>query len=179
MAIGLIAGVLAGCGGSGDPPPAPGRTVSGDTETGMKLTVQTFFDPAKDPELKRVDEWRAAHDYPPVDFHRVTADNTDGQIADSRRPVTFAKDVTALGLGQSVEARQGCDAMDFEWVPTSQDETARWNELKRIVCAGGGEQAGAIAPGESDVYYLVTDRGFGERGLRTMKVFGPRDMELK
>ena len=28
----------------------PGKTVSGETETGMKMKVETFFDPADDPQ---------------------------------------------------------------------------------------------------------------------------------
>src|SRR3712207_6759552 len=80
-AIPLIAGARAGGGGSDDerPEPLPGKTVTGETETGMKLKVETFFDPAEDPALKKFADWRAENGYPAVDFHRVTADNSAGQ----------------------------------------------------------------------------------------------------
>jgi hypothetical protein len=177
--VGVLTGALAGCGGSDEPPPPPpGKTLVGETETGMKLTVQTFFSPEKDPALSELDEWRAAGGYPEVDYHRVTADNSQGSIPDSRRPLTFAPDAQSIGAGRSVEARFSCDAIEFEWLPKQADQTARWNDIKRKLCTGEGTQPGGIAPGSRAVYYLVTDRGFGERGIRTMKVFGPRDTEL-
>ena len=47
------------------------------------------------------------------------------------------------------------------------------------MCADGPPKPDGIAAGASQVYYLVTDRGFAERGMRRMRVFGPRDAELK
>ena len=113
------------------------------------------------------------------DFHRVTADNAAGPVADSGRTVRFASDATRLAAGQGIEARFSCDALEFEWLPTETADAAAWNALRRDVCAAGPPKPDGIAAGVSQTYYLVTDRGFAERGLRRMRVFGPRDAELK
>jgi hypothetical protein len=180
-AIPLIVCALTGCGDEGEekPKPVPGKTVSGETETGMKMKVETFLDPAKDPELKKLADWRAANRYPVVDFHRVTADNAAGSSPDSGRTIRFAPDANALATGKGIEARFTCDALQFEWVPLKESDTAKWSDLVKSVCADGPPKQDGIAPGARKVYYLLTDRGFGERGLRTMKVFGPRDAEFK
>jgi hypothetical protein len=180
-AIPLIACALAGCGGSDDerPSPIPGKTVAGETETGMKLKVETFFDPAKDPALKKFADWRAENRYPAVDFHRVTADNSAGQSADSGRTLRFARNANAIATGQSVEARFTCDALQFEWVPVKESDTPRWQELYKELCADGPPKQDGIAAGARKVYFVVTDRGFAERGIRQMRVYGPRDVEFK
>lgn len=183
MSVGVVlaASMVAGCGGSKDAAPEPvgGKTVSGETETGMRLTAETFIDPAKDPRLKRIDAWRAERGYRAVDFHRVTADNSGRPGADSGRTLRFAPDPARLAAGQGVEARYSCDALEFEWLPVEEAQTEAWNALRRAVCADGPPKPEGIAPGARQVYYLVTDRGFAERGLRRMRVFGPRDSELK
>ena len=177
----MLAAVITGCGGSKEaaPPPVPGKTVRGTTETGMRLTVQTFFEPAKDARLKRLDEWRAARGYRDVDFHRVTADNTGGPEPDSGRTIRFAPSAAQLAAGAGVEARFTCDALQFEWLPTDAGQNEDWRTLRRDVCADGPPKPQGIAAGETQVYYLVTDRGFAERGLRRLPVFGPRDAQLK
>ncbi len=179
--IPLIACALSGCGNSDDeqPDPVPGKTVSGETETGMKLKVETFFDPAKDPQLKKLAAWRAENRYPAVDFHRVTADNTAGETPDSGRTVRFAPDASGLATGKGIEARFSCDALQFEWIPLEDADSARWQELNTAICADGPPKQDGIAAGARKVYYLVTDRGFAERGIRRLQVFGPRDAELK
>jgi hypothetical protein len=175
-----VAGVLAGCGGSDEPPqPAPGKTLRGETETGMKLTAETFFVPSKDPQLKKIDDWRTANKFPAVDYHRVTADNSAGQTADSGRTLRFARAPERIPTGDVVEARFTCQVLEFEWLPPSEDKSQQWNDLRADVCADGPPKQDGIAPGSKQVYYLVTDRGFAERGLRSMRVFGPRDAELK
>ena len=180
-ASGLIAGVLVGCGGGSDekPTPVPGKTVSGETETGMKMKVDTFVDPAKDPQLKRIEAWRSAGHYPAVDYHRVTADNSAGSVADSGRTVRFALDQNNLSTGKLVETRFTCDALAFEWLPPREDETAAWNQLREDICADGPPKPDGIPAGSRKVYYLLTDRDFAARGIRAMKVFGPRDAEFK
>jgi hypothetical protein len=177
----LVAGVLVGCGGGSDDPPKPppGKTVSGQTESGMKLKVETFMDPAKDPELKKIEAWRAAGHYPAVDYHRVTADNSAGSVADSGRVLRFAADQNALSAGKAVDSRFTCDALAYEWLPPAQAQEAKWNALRKEICSDGPPKEGGIAPGSRKVYYLITDRDFAARGIRTMKVFGPRDAEFK
>jgi hypothetical protein len=181
VAIPLIACALAGCGGADDeaPAPIPGKSVAGETETGMKMRVETFVDPASDPQLKKFADWRASNRYPAADFHRVTADNSQGQVADSGRTVRFAASPEAVAAGKVVEARFSCDALQFEWVPVKQTDTQRWRDLTQELCADGPPKREGIAPGSREVYYLVTDRGFAERGIRRMRVFGPRDAEFK
>jgi hypothetical protein len=180
-AIPLIACALAGCGSSDEdkPGPAPGKTVAGETETGMKLKVETFVDPADDPLLKKLADWRASNRYAVADFHRVTADNTDGAGPDSGRTVRFAPSAQALATGKGVEARFSCDALEFEWLPVEESDTEAWRSLNDELCADGPPKQDGIAAGARKVYYLVTDRGFSERGLRSMKVFGPRDAEFE
>jgi len=66
-----VALVAAGCGGGGKDEkaaPAAGKVVRGETETGMKLRVQTFVAPSADPELSKLDKYRVEAGYPPVDF---------------------------------------------------------------------------------------------------------------
>lgn len=179
-AIPLIACALAGCGGSDEeePKPVPGKTVAGETETGMKLKVETFLDPAKDPELKKIADWQRENRYPAVDFHRITADNSGRQSPDSGRTIRFSANAEALTLGRAIEARFSCDALEFEWVPVDEADIQRWNDLRQDVCADGPPKQGGIAAGARQVYFLVTDRGFSERGIRRMRVFGPRDVEF-
>jgi hypothetical protein len=178
--IPLVAGVLAGCGDSKEQKVASaGKTVSGETETGMKMKVETFVDPAKDPKVKELEAWRAASGYPKADFHRVTADNSGQETPDAGRKVRFANDAAALNTGGGVEARFSCDVLSYEWVPVKPDQNARWAALRKEICADGPPKQDGIAPGQRKVYYLVTDRTFAERGLRNLKVFGPRDVEFK
>jgi hypothetical protein len=179
LAVPLVAGLLAGCGGSEDKPAPPqkGKVVRGETETGMKMTVDTFLPPAADPMLKKLDAYRAKGHYPAVDYHRVTADNTAGQVPDQGREVTFAKDAGAIAAGQGVETRFSCDLLRFEWVPLKGMEQAH-AELQDELCKNGPPKPNGIAPGQKQVYYVITDRGFGQRGIRSQKVFGPRSAEF-
>ena len=163
------------------PKPEPGKTVRGATETGMELKVETFVDPAKDPRLKRIDDVALAAGLPggglPPRHRRQRGrahgrQRTDGALrAPTRR---------GSPRGQGIEARFSCDALEFEWLPGRDRRTTdAWNALRRDVCGNGPPKPEGIAAGASQTYYLVTDRGFAERGLRRMRVFGPRDAELK
>jgi hypothetical protein len=179
LAIPLVAGLLGGCGGSDKPPapPAKGKVVRGETETGMKLTVDTFLPPADDPLLEKLDAYRSKGHYPAVDYHRITADNTAGQVADQGREVTFAKDANAIAAGQGVETRFTCDLLRFEWVPLKGMEQEH-AALQAELCKNGPPKPNGIEPGQKQVYYVITDRGFGQRGIRSQKVFGPRSAEF-
>jgi hypothetical protein len=176
-----LAGVLVACGGKSPDAPetARAKTVSGETETGMKLKVDTFVAPASDPTLKRIEAWRVEGHYPPVDYHRVTADNSAGAMADSGRTVRFARSANEIAAGKAVEARFSCDALEFEWLPATSAKNDAWNALRKDVCADGPPKPEGIAAGAKQVYFLITDRTFAERGIRSMKVFGPRDAEFK
>jgi hypothetical protein len=181
VSVPLVAVMLAGCGGDKDPPKvAAGKTVSGDSETGMKLKVETFVPVASDPELKSLDAYRAKGGYPAVDYHRVTADNTKGQLPDRIRGVTFAKSAGAIATGQGSDARFACDVLQYEWPPVEPKTTTQtFDGLMKKVCAIQPNKADTIAPGSRTVYYLVTDRAFGQRGIRAMNIFGPRSEQFK
>jgi hypothetical protein len=179
--IPLVAATLAGCGGDKEKPSVPaGKVVSGESDTGMKLKVETFVAPAADSTLKQLDGYRAAGGFPPVDYHRVTADNTNGSVADRLRDVTFAKDADAINTGKGVAARFACDALQYEWPPNGAEATkSTFDALNKTVCAIQPAKQDGVAPGARTVYFLVTDRGFGDRGARAMNIFGPRSVQFK
>ncbi len=171
---------LAGCGGASGTPTAPeGRTVHGVTETGMKLDVETFVRPKGDRDLAELDAYRAAAHYAAVDYHRVVADNTNGSRPDSGRVVTFAPDAQAIASGQGVPAQFSCDVLRFQWAPPTPALAGRYQALRRSLCADGPPKRDGIEPGRRDVYYLVTPRGFEQRGLNRLRVFGPESAELR
>jgi hypothetical protein len=177
--------VAAGCGGGDgakkDNAAQLGRTLRGETETGMKLTVQTFLAPSADPELAKLDKYRAAAGYQPVDFHRVIADNTHGAVADRGRELDFATSADAITRGQAIETRFICDVLQYEWQPKqgSVDEVATYRSLRSELCKNGPPKDNGIAPGQRQSYFLVTDKGFAERGIKQMRVFGPASTELR
>jgi hypothetical protein len=184
VAIALIAGSVAGCGGGDKGAAAPadkGKVLHGETETGMKLKVETFVDPASDPELKKLDAYRAAEHYAKVDYHRITADNTKGQMPDRDRTVTFAKSADAIAGGAGIEPRFACDVLRYEWLPAdgAANQAAAQEGLRKQLCAIAPDAPDGIAPGRRQVYYLITDRGFSERGVERLRVFGPRSAELR
>lgn len=173
---------LAGCGAAAARPPAKGKVLHGQTETGMRLEVDPFVSPRSDARLARLDAYRAAAHYPPVDYHRVVADNTRGAQPDSGRVVTFAPSQTAISAGQGLPARFSCDVLRYEWLPPAGASAATrraYAALRGGLCADGPPKPNGIAPGTRKVYFLVTDRGFEERGLRRMRVFGPESAELR
>lgn len=177
--VAALSAALVGCGGSAGAPAAGGRIVHGVTETGMKLEVDTFVSPRRDRELAELDAYRAAAHFPPVDYHRVVADNTRGSAPDSGRLVTFARDAQAIAAGQGVPAQFSCDVLRFEWAPPTRALAGRYARLRRSLCADGPPKRDGIAPGRRDVYYLITARGFEERRLRRLRVFGPESIELR
>jgi hypothetical protein len=179
--IPLVAVMLAGCGGDKDPPKeAAGKVVSGETESGMKLKVETFVSASSDPAIKSLDAYRAKSGYPAVDYHRVTADNTKGAVADRLRDVTFAKDTNAIATGKGTAARFACDALQYEWPPVKPATTQEtFTQLMGKICAIEPTKQDGVAAGQRAVYFLVTDRTFGQRGIRSMNVFGPRSEQLK
>jgi hypothetical protein len=174
----LVAGVVTGCGGAQARTDAveAGKVVKGETESGMKLKVESFIAPADDGLLKRLDAYRSAAGYPAVDYHRVTADA--GAMADRPRRVRFAADPDELSAGKGVDGRFGCDVLSLEWVPAGKASPATFEALRGSLCVPEPSDAEGIEPGAHVVYYLVTDRGFSERDLRAKRIFGPRDVEL-
>jgi hypothetical protein len=181
VAVALLA---AGCGGGDgkkDNAAPAGKTLRGETETGMKLKVDTFLAPSSDPELAKLDKYRAAAGYQAVDFHRITADNTKGSVPDRGRPIDFARSSDAIATGQAIETRFVCDVLQYEWLPKpgSADEAATYHALLRELCANGPPKQNGIPPGKRQAYFVITDRGFASRGIKTMRVFGPLSAELR
>ena len=182
-AVLVAALVAAGCGGgdgSKDNAAPAGKTLRGETETGMKLKVETFLAPSVDPELAKLDKYRAAAGYQAVDFHRITADNTKGSVADRGRSVDFARSADAIATGQAIETRFVCDVLQFEWLPkeSSADQMETYRSLQQELCSNGPPKTDGIGPGKSQAYFVITDRGFATRGIKTMRVFGPLSAEL-
>src|SRR4051794_14423110 len=167
--IPLVAAVLAGCGGDKESPKAAtdaaGKVVHGQTETGMKMTVATFVPPASDPNLKRLDAYRAAGGYPPVDYHKVTADNTAGTIPHRERDITFAKSENAIATGQGSPTAFACDALRYQWPPNAKATQAESNALSKVFCAVKPNAPDGVPAGAKKVYYLLSDRSFGQRGV--------------
>ncbi len=178
--IGLVAASITGCGGDKDAPKpaAAGKIVHGQTETGMKLTVATFVPPASDVALKRLDAYRTAGGYPAVDYHRVTADNTQGSGADRERNVTFARTQNDIATGQGSPTSFACDTLRYQWPPQGAATQETYSALVKTFCAVDDTKADDIPAGAKQVYYLVTDRLFGQRGIRSMNVYGPLSAEL-
>jgi hypothetical protein len=181
--IPLVAAVLAACGGgdkeASSAPEAAGKVVHGQTETGMKMTVATFVPPASDPDLKRLDAYRKAGGYPPVDYHRVTADNTKGSEPDRERDITFARSETDIATGKGAPTAFACDVLNYQWPPNAKATQAENTALNKVFCAVKPNAPGGVPPGSKKVYYLVTDRSFGSRGLRSMNVYGPLSAQFK
>jgi hypothetical protein len=181
VAVALLAAGCGGGDGNKDATAPVGKTLRGETETGMKLKVETFLAPSADPELAKLDKYRAAAGYQAVDFHRITADNTKGSVPDRGRPIDFARSADAIATGQAIETRFVCDVLQFEWLPKegSADQTATYRALLRELCSNGPPKPNGIAPGKRQAYFVITDRGFASRGIKTMKVFGPLSAELR
>ena len=71
-----------------------------------------------------------------MDYHRVTADNTKGAVADHLRVVTFAQDADAIATGKGDSTRFACDALQYEWPPQGAKATQpAHDELDKTVCA--------------------------------------------
>src|SRR3954447_26550990 len=136
-AIGLAAVSITGCGGGKEAPKpaAAGKVVHGQTETGMKLTVATFVPPSSDPQLARLDAYRAAGGYPSVDYHRVTADNTKGSVADRERDVTFARSQNDIAIGKGAPTSFACDALRYQWPPQGAAKQQTYDGLVKTFCA--------------------------------------------
>jgi hypothetical protein len=180
-AVGLVAALMAGCGGDKEAPAAApaGKVVHGQTETGMKLTVATFVPPSSDAALKRLDAYRAAGGYPSVDYHRVTADNTQGSVADRERDVTFARTQNDIAVGKGAPTSFACDALRFQWPPHGAATKQTYDALVKTFCAVAPNAPDSIPAGSKQVYYLISDRSFGQRGIRSMNVYGPLSAQLK
>ena len=158
----------------------PGKTVNGETETGMKLKVETFLDPAKDPNAqahRSLARSRAlpGRRLPPRDRRqrgrRGRRQRAGAALRPRRRTTSPRARRSRRASAATPSSSSGC--------PTDPAKNDDWNALRKDVCADGPPKPEGIAPGAKKVYFLVTDRSFAERGLRTMKVFGPRDAEFK
>jgi len=183
-AIPLVAGALGGCGG-GDKGTSTttGRHVSAQSSlSGMIMTVDTFVAPDKDAAVGELDKYRSAGHFPAVDYHRVVADNTKGQLDDRAQGLSFAKDEASISTGESAETSFACDKLHYEWIPEDNATAATkatYKDLVKKFCAVDPQNAAGIPKGTKKTYFLVTDRGFGQRGIATMRIFGPREVELK
>lgn len=181
VAVALIAAGCGGGDGKDEPAADRGKVVSGVTETGMKLKVETFLAPAADRGLAKLDAYRSSTGYEAVDYHRITADNSKGSVPDRGRPVEFSRTPEGIATGQAVETRFICDVLEFEWLPPegSAEKLKAWRSLRSELCANGPPKPDGIAPGRRQAYFVITDRGFASRGIEQMRVFGPLSAELR
>jgi hypothetical protein len=150
--------------------------------TGDKpAAMSSSFTGEKDPQLRDLEAYRALAGYPAVDYHKVTGDNSAGSVADRGRPITFAdsaEDILATG---GVQTRFSCDVLRYEWpTPDGAKEEVQqaYEALSTGLCADGPPKPDGIEPGQRKVYYLITDRGFGERGIDGKRIFGPQNVEF-
>lgn len=146
------------------------------------MNVDTFVPPAKDPALAALDKYRAAGHFPAVDYHRVVADNTKGQLDDREQGITFARSQDAIVSGQGDPSAFVCDKLHYEWTPADKataQTKATYADLVKRFCAIDPQDPAGIPKGTKKTYYLVTGREFGDRGISSMKVFGPRDVPLQ
>ena len=102
-----------------------------------------------------------------------------GQVPGQWADAPLRGQAERIPTGEVIEARFSCDALAFEWVPPAEEQDAAVERPACGRCADGPPKPDGIAPGAKQVYYLITDRGFAERGIRRMRVFGPRNAEFK
>ena len=169
VTVPLVAGMVAACGGkSSDPPKVmPGKTVNGKTETGMKLKVETFLDPAKDPDAQAHRSLARRRALPgrrlPPGHRRQLGRHGRRQRAGAALRQARRGHRRGQGDRGALQLRRPRVRVAAHGRTKNDD----WNALRKDVCADGPPKPEGIAPGGKKVYFLVTDRGFSERGLRT------------
>ena len=159
----------------------PARRVSGETETGMKLKVDTFVAPANDPTLKKLDAWRSAEPLPggrlPPRHRRQHRRAGRRQRADA--PLRDGRRRDRRGQGRSRRA-SAATRSQFEWVPPQGHGHERMERAAQTSLRGRPAEAGRHrARRRSRSTTWSPTAASAERGIRTMKVFGPRDAEFK
>ena len=102
-------------------------------------------------------------------------------MPDSGRTLRFAARAERIAAGEGIEARFSCDVLAFEWVPPAEDKTpARGTTCAASVCADGPPKQDGIAPGRASRSTTSSPTAASpSAGIRRMRVFGPRDAELK
>ena len=142
-------GMLAGCGGRtrSRRPPAQGKVVSGETETGMKLKVDTFVPPRRDPRSSASTPSGPRATTPPSTTTGSRRTTRRAQVPDQVRDVTFAKDANAIATGQGVEARFACDVLRYEWPPLKRHGAGTTTELRKSSARTSPTKPDGIAPG--------------------------------
>lgn len=169
VVIGLLL-VAVGCGGDDDSPDDPtpaGKTLTTETLSGLKLSIEPFVSPDSDPELAKYEELRVEAGAADVDYHRMTADNTEGFQPEFAPEVTFAKDAESTQTGDSISTQYLCDVAGFEWLAIAGKQ-----RVDSTLCEDAPPNT-KVKPGESVTYYLLTPLGFGTGDIEDYSVFGP------
>ena len=120
--------------------------------------------------------------YPAVDYHQVTADNLR---RGDRRPGPRDHVRRQLRTTSSRPAASRLASAATCCATSGRCRRARTEEVKQAydalsteLCADGPPKPDGIEPGQRKVYYLITDRGFGQRGIESKRIFGPQNVEF-
>lgn len=161
--------------GNGD---APEGAWTGEFDTGTKVTLEIFVDPADVPELADFEELREAANHPPLQYARVTAENVTDSPDTGRFATLTGADGEQFGEGR-IELGFACSSA-YRWLeggtqPSSEAVTL-YNELFSGTCLGQELAGPTIAPGETVTYFLVYT---GEGEPEFERVFMGLDQEFE
>ena len=94
---------------------------------------------------------------------------------------TDINDANLVGYRAVVFVNSSGDVLQFEWLPKegAADQVATYKALLQELCTNGPPKQDGIGPGKRQAYFVITDRGFASRGIKTMRVFGPLSAELR
>ncbi len=178
--VGLLAALPLGafaCGGDDDEPggsdtpagetpsgngDAPDGAWTGEFDTGTRVTLEIFVEPAGAPELAEFEELREAAGQPPVQYARVTAENVTDAPDTGRFATLTGEDGEQFAEG-AIELTFACSSA-YRWLDTgaqpSSEAVTLWEELFAGPCEGQELAGPTIAPGETVTYFLVyTEEG--------------------
>ena len=161
--------MLAGCGGDKEKPTVPaGKVVSGETRDGHEAQGRDVRRARVGPDAQAPGRVSGRRRLP----GRGLSPGHGRQHQGRRRGPPPRRDFRARTRTQSPPARASRPAslatrLQYEWPPQGAKATQpTYDELNKTICAIQPTQPDGVAPGDRTVYYLITDRDFGARGIR-------------